>query len=227
MSVSVVIPCYNEGSNVDAVVRDVVAWMRDGCPDGDVIIVDDGSSDDTGAVLGRLVSEGFPLRVVTHGRNRGYGAAIASGCDVAAGDYMVVMDGDGQFRARDIALLLSYASSAAVVTGYREHRADGLLRRLLAGTYNAVVRIMFGIRARDLNCGMKLFPRALWPQVRPRSDGGAFWAEFFLRLRPLDVVLHEVPVSHFPRLHGESTGANPGVVWRIVKDLFYLARQHH
>src|SRR3989338_8030180 len=128
MQLSLVLPCYNEEGNIEQTLRDCVAWLTRDCIEGEVIAVDDGSTDGTVALLESLARE-FPLlRIIRHERNLGYGAAVRSGCDAARTGILCFMDSDGQFRPGDFQLLLAHLDNYPFVAGRRRRRADPLVR---------------------------------------------------------------------------------------------------
>jgi glycosyltransferase involved in cell wall biosynthesis len=165
------------------------------------------------------------LKVVQHEKNLGYGSAVRSGCDQADKQWIAFMDSDGQFRASDISRLLALTPQAEYVTGIREHRADWVQRRLNSFLYGALVRIFLGVKVSDVNCGMKVFRRTLWPRIRPvYATGALINAEIFYALKNAKIPWKETLVPHYPRMAGTPTGANPRVILRMFKELWLLKR---
>lgn len=220
MALSLVLPCYNEESNVEATVREVLAWMRDRGVEGEIVAVDDGSSDRTAAHLARLAACEPRLRVVRHERNRGYGDAVRTGCDAAQEELVAFMDSDGQFRVRDLELLLARAADAPFVAGRRARRADPALRTVLGKVLAVANAACFGLVVRDVNCGMKLFRRSVWRAIRPPAGLEKFFnAMLFLRARELGIPWIQVAVPHYPRVHGAPTGAKPSVIAKMRREM--------
>lgn len=223
MTLSVVLPCFNESPNIASTVHDVQSWMKSQGIEGEIVAVDDGSKDDTLAVLESLRSEVPALRIVRHERNMGYGASVRSGCDASRGDVVAFMDSDGQFRAQDLSKLLAFIPTYAFVTGLRTHRADPFVRSLNSWLYRMLVRVVLGVRVGDVNCGMKMFRRSLWPAIRPEHATGALInGEMFYAMKLAGVPWKELPVSHYPRKAGTQTGANPLVILRMFLELLRL-----
>ena len=94
---------------------------------------------------------------MSHGRNRGYGAALTSGFGASTGDFVMFMDADRQFDIRDLRLLVPFAGEYDIVAGFRMERSDPLHRRVLAEMFNVSVRMLFGVHLRDIDCAFKLF----------------------------------------------------------------------
>lgn len=225
LSLSLVLPCFNEEGNIERVVRNAALWLSFAVHDAEIIVVNDGSKDRSGEILAVLSREDSRVRVVTHPVNRGYGAALRSGCDAAVKEFVAFMDGDGQFHASDLALLLPHLAEVSFVTGYRVHRADPLRRKLNAALYGLLLRFYVGLHVRDVNCALKVFRRSLWPRIRPDATGALFNAEVFVALREHGIRWKEVPVPHYPRTAGAQTGAKISVILRMFRELHYLRKK--
>ncbi len=226
MTLSLVLPCFNEEGNIERTVREASAWLHERHLDGEIIVVNDGSKDRTRVVLSLLQAALPVLRVIHHETNRGYGAAILSGCDEAQKEYVAIMDSDGQFRIQDLGLLLPELSQVDFVAGRRQRRADPYLRRITAGLYAWLIRLVLGVRVRDINCGMKVFKRSLWPLIRPKFASGAlFYAEMFLRLSEKKIAWKQLATAHYPRLSGTPTGVKLPVILRMFRELWSLKQR--
>ena len=224
-SISLVLPCFNEERNIEHTIREAQEWFAHEHIDGEIIVTDDGSTDGSLAVLCRLQQEMPNLKVVHHDANRGYGAAVRSGCDQAQKGWIAFMDSDGQFHAHDLSRLLPLASSADYVTGIRKKRADTFHRRLNSWLYNMLVRVMLSVPVSDVNCGMKIFRRSIWSSIRPMYATGALVnAEMFCALEASRIPWKATVVPHYPRLAGNPTGAKPRVILRMFKELWHLKR---
>lgn len=225
VSLSLILPCYNEEANIEATVRAVAAWMTKEKYGGEIIAVNDGSTDRTKQVLEGLRKEFPQLRVLHHPRNLGYGSAVRTGLDAATGDIMGYMDSDGQFDPEDFAHLLPFLAEYDFVTGRRLKRADPLIRKINAKLFALLNVLVLGIWVRDINCAMKLWKRSLWPHIRPSFATGALVnAEMFHRMKRNRIAWKQVFVRHFPRRSGKQTGANIRVILRMFVDLFALKR---
>lgn len=223
MNISIILPCYNEEANIEASVRDVAQWMSDRKHDGEIIVVDDGSKDGSPAILERLKSECKNLRVVRHTTNGGYGVAVRSGLDAATTEWIGFMDSDGQFLAKDFDTLTESVAGYSFVTGRRAHRADGFVRNTFGKILGAMNVVILGLWVRDVNCGMKIFKREIWPVIRPeRGVEKLFNTEIFLRLKRNKIPWLTVNVHHYPRRAGTPTGGSIRVILRMFKELWDL-----
>jgi glycosyltransferase involved in cell wall biosynthesis len=168
MSISAVLPAFNEEAIIARTVRHVADVLRGLTSDFEVIVTNDGSRDATGAVLAELKEREpeLQLRVVTHDRNRGYGAALASGFDAARKDLIFLTDGDKQFDVAElVGFLHAMDAQIDLVIGWRRKRADPLMRRLNALGWKTLVNLLFGYTARDVDCAFKLFRRRVWESM--------------------------------------------------------------
>jgi len=193
--------------------------------DLELVVIDDGSTDATGAIADRLAGEDARVLVVHHRPNRGYGGAIRSGLTSARKPYVFFTDGDRQFRLEDLERLLPLIERADVVIGYRTRRADPAKRRFIAWVYNRLIRVLFLAPFRDVDCAFKLFRRDVFVRVpleRVRSNGAFFSPELLIKLRRAGVRVRQVGVRHFPRTAGEPKGALPKVIVRAIRDLVRL-----
>ena len=222
---SLFFPCHNEAENLEALVADALTALPALAATYEVILVDDGSRDDTAGVAERLAHQHSGIvRVVRHDVNRGYGGALRSGFAAARYNYLAYTDGDRQFRVADLARLVerAEATQSPVVIGYRLQRADPPLRLVYASIYRVANRVWFGLNVRDVDCAAKLFRRDALKRINVHSDGAFFSAELLIRLRLAGVSIAEVGVPHYPRTAGSPTGARLSVITRAVLDFWSL-----
>jgi glycosyltransferase involved in cell wall biosynthesis len=219
-------PAHNEEANLEPLVAEAKEALPVLADTWEIVIVDDGSRDDTPAIADRLVAaDPSRVRVVHHGTNLGYGAALRSGFAAARYPLVAFTDGDRQFRVADLARLtvrLGEPDAPDVVAGYRIRRADPLLRTVYARIYRLANRVFFGLTIRDVDCACKLFRREALDGLRVESGGAFFSAELLIKLRESNRRVAEVGVPHYPRTAGSPTGARPAVVWRAVRDFWSL-----
>lgn len=227
LSISAVLPAYNEEAIIERTVRHVASVLARLTGEYEIIVSNDGSRDRTGEVLASLQASApdLNLRVVTHPVNYGYGAALASGFDAALKDLVFLTDGDKQFDVAELSSFLpAMDSQTDLVIGWRRNRADPAMRKLNAAGWKLLVNTLFGYTARDVDCAFKLFRRRVWESMTVHARGATFSAEFLIKARRLGFRVTELPVSHFPRTAGSPTGARPDVIVRAFVELFRLWR---
>jgi glycosyltransferase involved in cell wall biosynthesis len=217
--ISIVIPAYNEEANLAHTVMSIHEVARKLDMPFEIIIVNDGSRDRTGAVACELVNRLLNVRLIEHYPNRGYGGALKAGFEAARKDLIAFYPGDGQFDFKQISSLLGAIRDADIVSGYRFDRQDPFIRRLNAFGWNTLVRLLFGYLCRDIDCGFKLFRREVLEHVNLVSDGAMIDTEFLAGAKARGFRIAEVPVIHLPREAGEATGANLRVILKAFRDL--------
>jgi hypothetical protein len=221
-SLSLVLPAFNEEANIEAVVQHSLATIPAFVDRYEIIVVDDGSRDRTGEIVARLASGDDRVRLVSHGRNRGYGAALTSGFGVSTGDFVMFMDADRQFDIRDLRLLVPFAGEYDIVAGFRMERSDPLHRRVLAEMFNVSVRMLFGVHLRDIDCAFKLFRGDLLRALPLTAPGALINTEIQAKARRQGARLQQVGVHHYPRVAGEATGGSPRVILRAMGETLAL-----
>lgn len=179
--------------------------MRKVTDDFEVLVVNDGSRDNTGDILNRLQAELPFLRVIHHETNRGYGAALITGFTNAKKDVVFYTDGDGQYDVREIHnLLAELRPNIDLVNGYKVKRADPWYRIAIGEVYRRVMRFVFQLSIRDVDCDFRLFRRHIFESITLESQSGVICVEMARKFDIAGFRAAEVPVSHYPRLHGSS-----------------------
>jgi glycosyltransferase involved in cell wall biosynthesis len=224
--VSFFCPAYNDEGNIRRTVECALETFRKLSLDHEIVIVEDGSPDETAAVADQLAEEFDSVRVIHHEKNRGYGGALMSGFNEARNFELVTYtDGDGQFNFSEFEELLNAWQDGYCVIGYRINRAEGFRRDVQNRIYSILLRIMFGLKVRDVNCSMKLYQRKHLDGIEIKSNSSFLDAEILIKLRRLGVNVREVAVHHYPRLHGEASGTKLSVVTDTISDMFSYWRR--
>ncbi len=226
-SVSIVLPAFNEEANIRSVVEDACRIMPKFAPAFEIIVVNDGSEDRTGEICDQLAEEFSEVRVFHHSRNSGYGAALKTGIKQARYELIFFTDSDRQFDLKEVANLLEEADGYDIIAGYRARRQDPPHRLLFAWGWNILVRLVLGIKIRDIDCAFKAFNRHVFESIQIRSVGAMVNTEIFAQASRFGMTVKEVPVSHFPRRHGKPTGGNVAVIAKAFRELIRLRRIMH
>ena len=220
-------PAFNEEENIAAVLDEALATLPRFADDFEVIVVDDGSSDRTAAVVTSYAAGRERVRLVSHEENRGYGEALRSGLAAARGDAVFFTDADRQFHIADLERLLEHYDASPFVVGYRLKRNDPWHRLFVARVYHAALKAIFGLRLRDVDCAFKLFSRAALDLVRGdlESRSAFISPELLIRAQLAGVAIREVGVPHYPRAAGRPKGATPRVIMRTIKEIVVMRRR--
>lgn len=199
-------PAYNDAPSLPGLIESTFQVLEHCTADYEVIVVNDGSWDDTGDVLARLAERFGPrMQIVTHAKNLGYGQALRSGFAAATKDLVFYTDGDGQYDIGELPnLLAEMRGTVGLVNGYKLERNDPWHRIWIGNLYNAFARAMFGIRIRDVDCDFRLIRRDLLEAIQLSSTSGTICVELVRNLELTECGVVEVGVHHHPRLHGRS-----------------------
>ncbi len=225
VSISVFFPCYNEQENVGRTTEKAIVVLEKLNADFEVIIVDDGSSDDTGRIAAELADRDDRVKVVHHPRNLGYGAALQSGFEAATKELVFYTDGDGQFDIGEMPPLLELIAQYDIVSAYRLNRQDSIIRRINGWCWTKLVCLLFGLKVRDIDCAFKLYKREIFDNIELSSTGALIDTEILARAARKGYRITQKGVHHYPRTAGEQSGANPAVILRAFKELFVLQRR--
>jgi glycosyltransferase involved in cell wall biosynthesis len=218
-SVSVVLPCLNEEANIAEAIRNAAAAAAASSEDYEIIVVDDGSTDGTARIAGQSIASDPRVRLVLHTHNRGYGDAVRSGIDAARMDWVLLSDADLQFDLRELADFVPVTASADALWGHRILRQDRLLRRVFSAAWNRLMRALFRLPVRDVDCAFKLIRRDLLQRLELQTSGAMISTELLIRCRAEGARVVEVGVHHHPRVAGEETGAKVPVILRAFREL--------
>jgi glycosyltransferase involved in cell wall biosynthesis len=223
-SLTLVIPAHNEAENIGKVLSSTLRVLPGLSGSWEVILVDDGSGDGTAeAAHAAMHDQAGRLRVIRHQAKRGYGLTVADGLMAATTDYVAFMDGDGQFDPEDLGRLADLMPSADLAAGWRERRADPGYRLVIAGVFNLLVRVLYGVRVKDLDCGLKLMRRRVLEVAAPiRARSALLNTELYFKCQRSGLRVRQIPVGHFPRVAGVRSGARLIPILRAIRDLVWL-----
>jgi glycosyltransferase involved in cell wall biosynthesis len=220
---SIFFPAYNDAGTIASLA--IVAHMtaRQITEDYEVIVVEDGSPDHTGALLDEMATVYPWLKVVHHQKNRGYGGALRSGFATASKELVFYTDGDAQYDPREMkALYAAFSPEVDFVNGYKISRNDPLHRIVIGRVYHWFVKLAFGLRLRDVDCDFRLMRRSVFEKVTLTRSSGVICVELMKKVQDHGYRLAEVPVHHFHRSYGKSQFFNFPRVARTLADLTRL-----
>jgi glycosyltransferase involved in cell wall biosynthesis len=222
-SLSVFFPAYNEQDNIVKLTKTIVNVLEGIGDEYEVIIVNDGSSDNTGEV-GEELARRYPrVRVIHHEENRGYGAALKTGFTSAKNDYIFYTDGDGQFDVRELKKFVALIGLSDLVVGFRIRKRYTLYRNITSFTYNLVLQLLFYLQYRDVDCAFKLVPKSLIERIDIESLRFFVDAELLIKAQRLGYSVTEMGVNHYHRDAGLTT-VKPSTIISTIKEMgwFYV-----
>ncbi len=227
ISLSIFFPAYYDELNIPKVVAGSLRVVQElGIDDYEITIVEDGSPDRTGEVADELAAEHEHVRVIHHETNQGYGMALRTGFLSATKDYVFYTDGDNQFDLDELKKFVSLIPYTDIVSGFRVRKQYSNWRKFTSSTYNLVLRTLFDIHDRDVDCAFKLYPTRLFREIEIESRDAFIDAEIAIKARLLGYTQTEVGVTHLPRLDGISTGARPSVILRTIGEIRRAYRKY-
>lgn len=205
--ISLIILAYNDGQSLKEIIPEWIQVLHQQHRPFEIIITDDGSTDDTRSIMSSMTAE-FPcLKYIRSEKNCGVGANFRKGVKHATGHFIAYTDGDGQYLPKDLLLLLKKVDEYHLVTGNRVNRADPFFRTVTSGIYNKLVRIIYPVAVRDVNSGLKIFRRNYIDFCMPQfSDGPFFDAEYLIKGYKEGMKIMEIPIGHGKRKYGKAGG---------------------
>ena len=220
LPLTLILPAFNEVEGIALAVAEADDVLGACFEQYEILVVDDGSRDDTAAVVAEIAESRPRVRLIRLGLNRGYGAALRTGFEAARYGRVAFTDADRQFDLRDLVPLTLMTQRTPIVVGFRLNRQDPVRRRFLSWGYNVLARAWLGTRVRDCDCALKVFRREALDQLLPSSRGFFVNTEMLATANRLGIAVTEMPVSHRPRLHGVSKVS----LWEVPRTLRTMAR---
>ena len=217
---SVFFPAYNDSGTIASLVITARQAASRLTPDFEVIVVNDGSADGTAQIADELARTYPEVRVIHHGRNRGYGAALRTGFEAATRDLVFYTDGDAQYDPSEMAQLWeALGDEVDLVNGYKISRSDPMHRILIGRLYHHMVTLLFGLSVRDVDCDFRLMRRSIFKQVSLEKSSGVICLEMMKKIQDAGFRIAEVPVHHYHRAYGKSQFFNVRRLFKTAVDV--------
>lgn len=223
---SIFFPFWNEEKNIESVVNNAIPVANRVANKWEMLLIDDGSSDNTLKIAQQLVKKDSRIRVITHSPNRGYGAALKEGFKNAKYNLVVFNDGDAQFDFGEIDKFLDRIGNVDIVIGSRMRRVDHPLRHVLMNLLKVWDFVFFGFYFKDIDCGFKLFKKDALKKILPLSSEGAMvTTEILAKAKKAHLAIAQVDVHHYPRKFGDQSGGNFRVIFRAITESIALWKE--
>lgn len=222
---SIFFPFWNEEASIENVVNEAILIANKVASSWEIIMIDDGSADNTLKTAQKLAKNNSRLRVVSLHPNRGYGAALKAGFEKAKYKYIVFTDGDGQFDFSEVTKFIKKIKDADMVIGFRKKRRDSnrFKRLLLMNLLKFWDLVLFGFHFKDIDCGFKMIKKSALEKILPlRSEGAMITTEILAKANGKKLKIEEVGITHYPRKLGNESGANIPVIIRAILESFIL-----
>lgn len=219
-SLSILIPAYNDAATIKDVVRDALRVGRRWSKTFEVVVINDGSTDGTGAILAREKKHTHQLIIQTHEQNFGYGKTIKELYYLAKKQWLFTIPGDRQVRAEELQALLRHGHNADMIVGWRRDRQDPLPRKMQSTLYNGLLRLFFGVTLHDAN-SVRLMRTDILKKIHLNVTSAFVDAELAIKAQKAGFRVIEVPIRHYARVGSQGSG---GAWWTIMPTIWEMVR---
>lgn len=204
-SISVFFPCYNDSHTIGKLVKNTLAVLKELTSNYEIIVVEDGSSDNSRQILLNLTKKYSQLKLVLHDHNRGYGGALRSGFETATKELIFYTDGDGQYDVKELPVLFQLMTpDVNFINGIKMERQDYTYRIVIGNFYALMMRWLFNLPIQDVDCDFRLIRRSLIDKIALTSNTGAICVELIEKAQNAGAKFRQVSVHHYPRKYGQS-----------------------
>lgn len=205
-SISVFFPCYNDKGTIATMVADAESTVKKITGDFEIIVIDDGSTDGSRELLKNLVLKCPYLKIIFHEKNKGYGGALRSGFKNATKDFIFYTDGDAQYDIRELTKLADKFEETDVdwINGYKIKRNDPFQRVIIGKIYQYIMKFLFNLKVKDVDCDFRLMKREIFDKVNLESNSGMICTEMMRKFQNAGFKVAEVGVHHYFRTYGKS-----------------------
>ena len=222
-SITAFFPVYNDWGTISSMVLLVDGVLEKIASDYEIILIDDGSNAMTKRVLEELSRKVSRLKVITHYKNKGYGAALKTGIYNSKFDLIFYTDGDAQYNPEELKLLIHELNDGIdIVNGYKISRSDPVYRKILGKLYHNITRLIFGFKIRDVDCDFRLMRKKIFQDMVLEYNSGIICVEMITKITKRGYKFAEVPVHHYYRVSGKSEFFNFARIFQVIKNLIKL-----
>jgi len=222
-SLSIFFPCYNDAGTIGSLIATADIVAQELTNDYEIIVVDDGSTDNSRNLLLQLKEKYPKLRLIFHEQNKGYGGALKSGFYGAKNELIFYTDGDGQYDIFELRKLFPVMQDGVdVVNGYKLDRSDPLHRIIIGKLYVRLMRLVFNFHIRDVDCDFRLIRRSVFDNICLKHNSGVICLELVKKLELAGYRFAEFPVHHYHRTYGKSQFFNFRRLFRTAQNILKL-----
>jgi len=222
--ISFFLPVYKDESTVRHVTERALRMLDEVAGRYEVIIINDGSPDRSGEIADELAKTDARIRVAHHQKNLGYGAAFKTGISLSHYDWICMVDGDNEYDVFDLKRMLALRAYYPLVIAFRYKKLYSARRIFISYVYNAVLRLLFRTRFRDISTGIRLIHRSVLNEISVSSDSPFVGAELAIKTMLRGFPVGEVGIQTFPRSFGSGSSTSLTNILRTIRDIY---RMHH
>lgn len=221
--ISVFFPCYNDKESIAVLAEDAFSILPTLTDRYEVVVIDDGSIDNSRKVLADLAKQHKDLRLIFHKKNKGYGGALRSGFKTAKYELVFYTDGDGQYDVKELPILISLMSSDVdFVNGIKLVRKDPTYRIAIGNIYAFITRWLFWLPIVDVDCDFRLIRKRILKKITLTSNSGSICIELVKKSQRAGASFRQVSIHHYERRFGHSQFFRPNYLWRTFWELASL-----
>lgn len=217
--VSFFCPAYHDEENLPKLIPVVFDFLSRASKKFEITIIEDGSPDKTGEVAEDLARQYPNIRVIHHPLNMGYGATLKDGFHNARYEYVMYTDGDNQYDVREFEPYLHLLQTHDILSGYAKSKVITTRRKIQSFVYNLIIKLLFFVNIRDIDCAMKIYNRKVLDAINIKSSSAFIDAEMLIKARKEGFKIAQFPVTQYPRLSGPEGGSRFSVVVATIKDM--------
>lgn len=222
-SISVFFPCYNDSKTIGKLVEDAFKILQALTDDYEVIVIDDGSMDESGEILKKLSKKYKHLKIISHLKNKGYGGALKSGFNAVSKSLVFYTDGDGQYDVKELPLLVSLLTpNVNFINGIKMERKDATYRVFFGNLHKFLTRWLFWLPVYDVDCDFRLIRTDLIKKLNLKSNSGSICVELVKKAEREGAKFRQVSVHHYERKFGKSQFFRPRQLLFTLLDLIHL-----
>jgi glycosyltransferase involved in cell wall biosynthesis len=223
--VSLFFPVYKDERTVRTVAERAIALLEEIASRYEVIIVDDASPDNSGALADELARQYPQIRVIHHQRNLGYGAALKSGAAASRFEWVCMVDGDNEYDVFELKKMLAIRRYYLLVIAFRYRKLYSTKRIFISFVYNSVLRLLFSSRFRDISTGIRVIHRSILESIPLSSDSPFIGAELALKSMLRGYPVGEVGIQTFPRDFAQGSATSMKNILLTIRDLLRVRRE--
>lgn len=225
--ISLIFPAWNEEVYVEEAILKANMALQAFTDDYEIILVDDGSSDRTGEIAEDLAGRNDRVKVVYHKTNQKLGRTLRTGISNAVKELIFYSDIDLPFDFKEIPKIVSFMkeTKSDIVSCYRLKRfKEGPKRAFYSFLYNFLIKILFFVKLRDINCPVKLFKKSIFEKVDLKSNGSFIDAELIIKSIKRGYKVSQMEIKYFSRVKSQSRASDLKVILGILKEIILLYR---
>lgn len=224
-SISFVFPAWNEEKYIEKAIFKASKALKDITNNYEIILVDDGSTDKTREIAEKLAKEDNHIKVFHHKKNQKLGKTLRTGISAAQKDLILYSDIDLPFDFKEIKnmIALMELTNADIISAFRFNRAEKEFKRAINSfIYNFLIKILFRINIKDINCPAKLFKKSIFEKVKLKSNGSFIDAELIVKSIKKGYKVRQMRVEYFPRIESRSRASDLRTILGILKEMILL-----